>query len=436
MATTITPTIVNLSVTETVASAPSQLQQSGAIVSCGGTTLATGAYQFCGTLSAVTSLLATPLAISSLTWASNTVTATVAAVGLSTGETFTVTITGAVPSGYNGTFVATVTSATTFTYALASNPGSETTPGTYTQPYSAFVNNVATTFFAQGSAVGLYVLELGAETSASLGITALQTWITANSNPQVFYAYLTPKSWDGAALNTMTGNYSSPNGRTYFFGTTTPATITDYTANKAIYATAESPTKASTEHQAAVMFYQWLANSPSAATPVGPMAFRYVYGVTPWAQTGNATAINTVLTNYGNLVLTGAEGGISNACIFKGTTMDGFQAMWWYGVDWVAIQIKQALANAIINGSNQGIPLIYNQSGINALLSVAQGVCNSAVAFQLVEAASVTATPFSQYVAQNPSDYQNGIYNGFSCTVVGQNGFLTLTFKVDATQFA
>ena len=46
------------------------------------------------------------------------------------------------------------------------------------------------------------------------------------------------------------------------------------------------------------------------------------------------------------------------------------------------------------------------------------------------------AVPFAQYTAANPNDYAAGIYNGLSATMVGQNGFLSITFNLDATQFA
>jgi hypothetical protein len=440
MAQTITPTIVTVNTTVTVAPTPSQLQQSGAIVSTGGTTLATGTYQYCGTLSQITSILAAPLALTGMAWSSGTVTATTsAAIGLSTGQTFTTTIAGATPAAYNGTYAATVTGANTFTFALTPNPGTETVPGTYTPNNAGFVNNSGTTFFAQGNSVGVYVLELGAQTTAAAAITALQAWITANSAPQVFYSYLVPASWDAAssaALNTMTSNYSSPNGQTYFFVTTNSTNIAAYAGNKAVQAYAPSPTQASTEHQAATAFYQWLNNNPGAANPLAPMSYRYVFGVTPWSQQNNATAINTILSAYGNLILTGAEGGISNACIFKGTTMDGEQASWWYGIDWFRIQVKQALAAAVINGSNSNPPLEYDQAGINALQAVAQGVANNAVTFSCALSAVVNAIPFYTYTQQNPTNYNAGIYNGFSANVVGQNGFLTITFQLDAIQFA
>jgi hypothetical protein len=57
------------------------------------------------------------------------------------------------------------------------------------------------------------------------------------------------------------------------------------------------------------------------------------------------------------------------------------------------------------------------------------------VQFGCLLSATVTAVPFSTYTTQNPNDYNNGVYNGFSATVVGQNAFLTLTFNLSAIQF-
>ena len=121
MATTITPEIIKLKTTVTVDPTPSQLQKSGALISLGGTTLATGAYEFCGQLSDLESLL-----------------------------------------GSSGN--------------------------------SAELLKMGTTFFAQGTAVGVYVLELGTATGIDAEIGLLETWIPLN--PGIFYAYLTPADWD------------------------------------------------------------------------------------------------------------------------------------------------------------------------------------------------------------------------------------------------
>lgn len=435
---TSTPRIVNVNVSQIVAATPSQLQQTGALVSQGGTTLATNATQFLSQLSDLTSLLKAPLALTSLAWASSTVTATATvAHGVTIGQSFLVTIAGASPSGYNGTYVATATTTTAFTYALATNPGTETTPGTYTPPGQAELYSMAQTFFAQGNVTGVYVLELGAAAFPTGGITLLETWITAN--PGIFYAYLCPTEWDSfAGFATFLALYESTEAKTYFFVTTTSANLANYTAQmKDVFAFVPSPTAAASEFGCAAPFYSILNNQPSAVSKVPPTAFRYMTGVTPWPTQGYSTTINAILAANGNIILTGAEGGISNATLFEGTTADGNDFSYWYSVDWVQIQAEQALANAIINGSNDPQnPLYYNQDGINRLRAIAQNTMNSGVAFGLVlPPVTVTATPFYTYTLENPNDYSKGIYNGLAVTYTPQLGFKLVTFNVTVSGF-
>ncbi|MHB8388154.1 MAG: hypothetical protein ACYDBH_01075 [Acidobacteriaceae bacterium] len=364
MPTTITPQIVNLNTTVVFASEPSQLQQSGALISLGGTTLTAGTYSYCGNLAAATALIGTA-----------------------------------------GNF--------------------------------AELTNSATTFFAQGQSVGVYLLELGPEAAVGDDISILQTWIT--DNPGVFYVFKTPAVWDGIAgtpLGTMLANYESPNSQVEFVVTTTATTISQYATNKAVVAVVPSPNEASTENQASAVFYQMLVNNPSASNQLAPMAWRYLYGVTPWPSSGQGSAINTLLTAYGNVILTGAQGGISNATLFKGTTASGAPFSEWYGLNWFQINVAQQQAAAIFNGSNSQPPLLFNQHGINILQGIAQSVANNAVIFGCAQAVEVSATPFSQFVAQNPTNYASGIYNGFSASFTGQTGFLSIDFNINAVQFA
>ena len=80
------------------------------------------------------------LAIASITNATTTATLTTSAAhGLTTGNS--VTVYGAYPYAYNGTYTITVTGATTFTYTMASNPGgSATTIGHLIGPGAATVD--------------------------------------------------------------------------------------------------------------------------------------------------------------------------------------------------------------------------------------------------------------------------------------------------------
>ena len=340
--------------------------------------------------------------------------------------------------------------------ALVSVGGTSTTTGTLTYCGNlaavtailsatgnfAELTKMATTYFAQGTGNGVYVLELGASGGVvATQIGTLSTYIAAN--PGQIYAYLTPATWDasGAALNTLASNYSSATGMTYFFVTTTTGTLSAYTAvNKAIFAVVPSPTAATSEFQAGSFFAQWLNNNPSAANPMKPMNFRYLYGVTPWALTGvsggtNNATVGTLLTSFANVILSGAEGGITNALIRNGTTIDGNQAMFWWAVDWVLIQSKLLLANAVINGSN-GAPLPYNQFGINTLSAIANNLVTTGITDSVLLAGTITAVPFATYTNANPAAFAAGSYGGLSATVTPQLGFDSISFYLTATTFA
>ena len=305
---------------------------------------------------------------------------------------------------------------------------------------------MATTFFAQGGAVGCYVLELGAGGGVSATqVAALTSWISAN--PGVFYAYLCPATWDtssSAAVQTLAATYSSATSATYFFATVTTGNLSAYTA-KSLVTFVKSPTAASTEFGCAAIFYQWLANAVTIgiASPSSPMAFRFVTGVTPWpfiasGGSSNVATINTILTAYSNLFITGAEGQISNSMIEFGTTMDGNQMMFWWAVDYLVINSHVDLANAVINGSQPGQanPLVYNQFGINTLLAVLNALGATGVSEQIFLTYDFTATPFITYTTANPANYQDGIYGGFQGNVTPQLGFEKIIFNVAATTFA
>jgi len=426
------PNIVNVSVTQQVAPAPSTLQQTGAFVSQGATTLSTGSTALLTQLSDLTSILKGSIAISSMTWSTGVVTVTTSSAhGIPSGDTIQAIITGVTPSGYNGTFAVTSTGTTTFTYALASNPGSVTVQGAVTYEDVQELVAMATTFFAQGSGQAVYVLELGVGTTAQ-GVTALQAYIT---NPTIrFYSYLLPATWDSETTAwTMVNSYSSPTAETYFYVTTTTATYTNWASKKAVFATVQSPSAPVTEFSAAAIFYATLVYNPNASNLAHPLSFTYVYGVTPYVLTNS---LQTTLKAAGvNWIGTGAQGGISNTIIFWGTFMDLNVFNYWYSVDWTSINVQLNLANAIINGSNNTAnPLYYNQAGVNTLQKVAQATVNNGVAFGLIlSPATVNAVPFVTYIAQHPGDYASGTYNGLSLTFVPARGFEQITIYLTAS---
>ncbi len=452
--------IVTVNVSVSAAPAPATLQQTGAFISQGATTKAAQTLTLITQMQDLTNILAAPLALTSLTWASGTVTATTTAalpVTFESGKSYPITIAGATPSGYNGQYLATITGTDTFTYALATNPGTETAAGTYT--VSDVLNAMATTFFAQGSQQSVYVLELGAST-ATTGVSNLQTFITAN--PNTIYSYLVPRAWDGnSAYLAFLANFESTTSKTYFFTTTTTGTYTDYTAlMKDVVPLVEAPAIPLTEFSLAGPFWKALSYNPSGTNRVTPFAFSFMYGVTAYPTVGNATQLASLKAANINYIGTGAEGGLTNTILFWGTTADGNDFSYWYSVDWIQINLDLNISNAIINGSNNPInPLYYTQDGINRLQDVSVATIQTAITDgmaigsvartgldattfqQQVDAGTfigqdvVNAIPFLTYTTANPTNYQSGIYNGLSAYYIPARGFKAITFNVNVTDF-
>jgi hypothetical protein len=428
--------IVNVNVSVQAASAPSTLQATGAIVTQGGTTTSSGTYTLLTSASSLTAILAAPKAITAMTWALGVVTATV-----SGGHGYPVsanpisaTIAGVAPTGYNGTYAITVTSSTQFTYALAVNPGTSTTQGTVTNYNAGLLTNSVATFFAQGTAGSVYVLELGSGTAAA-GVTALQAWITANAG--IFYAYLLPVLWDAEATTlAFVNNYTSVSTAVYFFLPVTATSWATYNGVKSVVMVSNAPTSALTEVPSAAPFHLMIGYAPSATNLVTQAAYSYMYGLTAWNV--NSTSIPTMETAKVNYMASGAEGGLSNVILKKGVMADGSSIQHNYSVDWVYINGKMALAAAIINGSNSAVnPLYYNQNGINRLQATLQSIINNGVSFGMLGGTPVVnATSYVDYTAANPTDYANGIYNGLSVTISTQQGFLTITFNLVISNLA
>lgn len=455
--------IVVLNVSVVKAPTPSNLQKSGAIISQGATIYAkynsatpARTLPYITQLSDLTSNLTGGIAITSMTYSSGVVTVALAGPhGIPVGEVIQGTIAGVTPSGYNTTAPVTYVSANSFTYALGNNPGTVTVQGTFTLQDVQELVAQATTFFANGTNVGFYVLELGTGNPAD-GVTALTSYI---ANPIIpMYAYLCPGAWyfepTAAALFNQ---YAANTSKVYFLtnytvndtnGSTTPNAPTV----KSQFALQQDPyfgtptiprVTATTEFDTAAVFYALLSLAPSPTNLAAPFCYRYMFGVVPFTAANYSGTVNQAeiaLANANiNFIETGAEGGISNTMLYPGVLGDGSDISFWYATDWVQINADLNLSNEIINGSNNALnPLYYNQSGINRLQKRLQSVMNQAVSYGLVLGGSVTvnAIPFAQYVIDNPNDYPAGLYAGLSVTFTPQRGFRQITLAIVVNQFA
>jgi hypothetical protein len=354
----------------------------------------------------------------------------------------------------------TITGASTFTYA-ESDPGTSpaTTPGTYVPGDVTELTAMLTTYFAQGSAQSVRVLELGIGTNVE-GIASLSTWLT--NNPGVLYAVLVPRGWDGVTqFLALIASYESTTSKFYFYVTTTSGTYTDYTAlMKCVVAMVEAPGIPSTEFSLAAAFYRLLSQNPGPTNKLPPFAFAQLFGVTPYPLAGNNSLLTLLKAAGVNVVLTGAEGGLTNTYLYWGTTKDGRDIAYWYSIDWVQIQSQIALANEVINGSNTPLnPLYYDQQGVNRLQSREAQVMTNAVVFgmatgaitltefdgtqlaaaldsnQFVNQLVVNAVPFVSYATALPGDYRIGKYGGLSVVFIVNRGFTAIVLNIVATDF-
>ncbi len=311
------------------------------------------------------------------------------------------------------------------------------------QSYSAFAGGTASATGGQG----VYVFEAGSSTTAS-EVAEVAAFIAnptvpvnaSDSTPVPMYSWLTPFAWDQSAdLNALCVTLDGTTQLSYFFiSTTLPSGAgTGYefwagVKSQFIFVPTYVTTTPVIEFTTAAPFYVSLAYNPSPTNLVSPFEWHYLYGVTPLVLTNSQIS---ALPAYVSFCGTGAEGGISNTLLVGGNMGDSNPFNYWYSIDWVIINQSLALSAAVINGSNRPTnPLYYNQAGINQLQKTSQAVMISAVAFGLVLApVTVTAVPFNTYVAQNPGDYATGTYAGLACTFTPARGFSAITINLTAT---
>jgi hypothetical protein len=375
LATTVTPAIVVLNASVTLAPTNPALQQSACLISVGGTTATTGTTTFCANLAAVTAILSASGNFAELTKMATTWFAQGTNTGVSVLEL------GA--SGGVG-----ATQITSFGTWLTNNAS---------QPVQPFYG---------------YVLPNTWDTSNSTNVNTLAA----------SYASATGKTY--FAINSTSSNFANYTNKVMQVMVPGPTQgSTEHDAAAWMYQYVSQIPSASTP--AAPMNLRALSN----VTP-----WPYITA----AGTAQLSTLTTILTGFGNYVDTGTEGGLGTLNIIKkGTNMDGNQSMFWYAGDWALVQMQVQIANALINAAQPGNARIwFDQFGINTLLGVINGVCLSGTQFGLFLSAIPSATPFNTYINANPANYEAGIYGGFSVALIPKLGFGQITLNLTVSNFA
>ena len=336
-----------------------------------------------------------------------------------------------------------------------------TTVSTYTM-YSVLMKDVLTLIEAPVQVVSSSNRLTALITAGSSGTATVVEATTTNphglANGDLFQIVgCVPAAYNGffTALNSTTQITS---GNTIFYllpsapgtETTLGSVAPSFTASSGI---------AANEFSMAAPFNAALSLNPAGGF-VPPFGYTFLFGVTPFPTFGNQALLATLAAANVNVVGTGAEGGISNAILLNGKTMDGNSFNWWYSIDNANINLNLNLSNAVINGSNDDeAPLYLNQAGINAL----QGVCASTMAAGVTAGlvlgtivqteltpqvfqqnvqdgdyagqCVINAVPFAAYYAANPGQYKEQLYGGFSVSFTPQLGFENILINLNATSF-
>jgi hypothetical protein len=454
--------IVTVHVSIIEAPTPINYQRTGALVSFGATTLPIGDTQLLTQLSdlfippledpAGAPILPSPAAVSTVAWAAGvtTMTTTDPIPNVQVGDVVPFVLKDFEPigPGLNGYKQCTIASPTSFTFPSTTDPTPAVMMGTYYPHNCIELQQMATTFFAQGNEVGVWVLELGYDNNPDNNVTSFENWL--NENPLTIYGFLMPRRFgcdpfilgtaaQPLAFTNLLKRYEAPSNTMEYFwltvssGDTNGSTpiYTDITYKNLFYpgqlgsggtkgtgssfkdviqlceapylqdptlihvpASGIDPERYDIpsfldpegEFTLAAMFYNALAYRPSNTNRITPMAFKFVYGVTEYPQKHNAPLLRDFKSANTNYISTGAEGGISFTMLYEGVTLDGHDYFnWWYTIDWVQIEVNLNLSNAIINGSNNPLaPLYYNQDGINYLELVLFHTMQSAQTFGMV----------------------------------------------------
>lgn len=292
--------IVSVNVSVTQAPSPDTLQQTGAILSQGGTNTSPGTLTLLTDSASLTPWLTVAKSVTGITQSAGLATVVCAANhGFTVGDTLWIIIAGSTIAAYNGAFLCTVTTSADFTYAVPSGTASPAT-GTITYiPRSAVeVSKANTTFWAQGSNTPVYVLELGPGNTAD-GVAFLTAWIAANPpgqaqviNNAVFwgvYSYLVPKYWDAdPTFLAFLAGFESTTALQYFWITTTLATYTSYTLQmKCAKPLIEAP-----------VYGVWPSNALTAISYTGSYGANVLTAIS-WAGTGGGTVTATTTTAHG-----------------------------------------------------------------------------------------------------------------------------------------
>lgn len=306
-----------------------------------------------------------------------------------------------------------------------------------TDDASGFVRSIIS-YFNYSNNKPLHIFEAAGDTddtkTVDKQVSALDDYITAGTTK--CYIYLVPSTWYVASspFATMMGKYTKETSQQYFMlkmtndDPSTDAVFTQFKDLKCLFCVYDNT---SAEYQKTYSMtgsiLGLIASAKfdiTATNKASPLNFKtlnsYKFESIP----------NALLQHLIQAPVNFVFDEIGLPTIGNGRYTDGSTFEYWYQWDLTQIAINNKLTTMLINGANNPQYVIrYNQSGIDTLVASIKSVLSQQISLgcitnfaqsvdpvtgNLVGEGDVSAVEFTEYIKENPEDYQNEIYNGVS----------------------
>lgn len=313
--------------------------------------------------------------------------------------------------------------------SLGDTPNEQGSTTTITQPitqsgYSDFIKKFSNSFFAFSQNTQFAVYELKEYDSGTLQTTL------GNLANQYGIMVMTDTLADKSGLNAILKALDIPNNPCLFLIGTTKSFTDNAIVTLAQSFSGLSNTllcyESATNNAIVGAISGLLASSKfdfNANNPISPIVYTSLQGWKYSALTNETeqTAIANNITYIKEL--------IKIPTLFNLTNMDGNQFLYWYSYKYTATMIKDGITQYMMNSANANRPLQYNQQGIDKLNSNIVGTLKLAQSYGLINQFGIgennefsatniiNSIPFATYISNNPTNYANGIYDGFSFSV-------------------
>lgn len=290
-----------------------------------------------------------------------------------------------------------------------------------------------TTFFNQENNQNkqCLIVELTSAGTAQSQIQALQKYLGEGINLAYGY-YLPQKLWADSNITAFLANYNGVSDSFYFFfdmENKLPSTSTIWTTNingaKCVFGTFPNASSADVIPSAAVM---GIMNSTSydisRSNPMSDLNRKLCSGVSAVAPTstmknGIVQAPSSFFNNRG-----------SSTYLMGGRMADGTPWTTRYSWDNTISRVNSAVETAFINSSNiSGTAITFDNHGIATLAQIIINELNNCVSLgylssfgkgkdpvsgAIITPGAIDAVDVATWESQNPTEYANSVYGGFS----------------------